>query len=143
MMNKGLEVIEAYWLFNLDPDHIEVIIHPQSIIHSLIELQDTSVLAQLGWADMRLPLLYALSYPERIYTYWQPLDLVKAGSFTFHKTFPSATVTNSLDWVITERRLPSVPTPAASDVFNGKRQASAPVSAFIKLSKPLALARAN
>lgn len=83
LMNKGLEVIEAHFLFRLEYDRIEIVIHPQSIIHSLIELQDTSVLAQLGWADMRLPLLYALSYPERIYTDWERLDLVKAGNLTF------------------------------------------------------------
>lgn len=83
MMNKGLEVIEAHFLFGLDYDRVDIVIHPQSIIHSLIELQDTSVLAQLGWPDMRLPLLYALSWPERIYTDWEPLDLVKAGSLTF------------------------------------------------------------
>ena len=92
LMNKGLEVIEAHFLFGLDYDDIEIVIHPQSIIHSLIELQDTSVLAQLGWADMRLPLLYALSYPERIYTNWERLDLVKAGSLTFrepnHQKYP-------------------------------------------------------
>ena len=92
LMNKGLEVIEAHFLFGLDYDHIEIVIHPQSIIHSLIELQDTSVLAQLGWADMRLPLLYALSYPERISTNWERLDLVKAGSLTFrapdHQKYP-------------------------------------------------------
>lgn len=83
MMNKGLEVIEAHYLFGLDYDNIDIVIHPQSIIHSLIELQDTSVLAQLGWPDMRLPLLYAMSWPERIYTNWEPLDLVKAGNLTF------------------------------------------------------------
>ena len=83
MMNKGLEVIEAHYLFGLDYDNIDIVIHPQSIIHSLIELQDTSVLAQLGWPDMRLPLLYALSWPERVYTDWEQLDLVKAGSLTF------------------------------------------------------------
>ena len=92
LMNKGMEVIEAHFLFGLDYDDIEIVIHPQSIIHSLIELQDTSVLAQLGWADMRLPLLYALSYPERIYTDWERLDLVKAGSLTFrepnHQKYP-------------------------------------------------------
>lgn len=85
LMNKGLEVIEAHFLFGADYDDIEIVIHPQSIIHSLIELQDTSVLAQLGWADMRLPLLYALSYPERIYTHWERLDLVKVGSLTFRE----------------------------------------------------------
>lgn len=85
LMNKGLEVIEAHYLFGLDYDQIDIVIHPQSIIHSLIELQDTSVLAQLGWPDMRLPLLYALSWPERIYTDWKPLDLVKAGDLTFRE----------------------------------------------------------
>ncbi len=85
LMNKGLEVIEAHYLFGVDYNQIDIVIHPQSIIHSMIELQDTSVLAQLGWADMRLPLLYALSYPERIYTNWEPLDLVKVGSLTFRE----------------------------------------------------------
>ncbi|MEH1840210.1 MAG: 1-deoxy-D-xylulose-5-phosphate reductoisomerase [Nostoc sp.] len=92
LMNKGLEVIEAHFLFSLDYDDIEIVIHPQSIIHSLIELQDTSVLAQLGWPDMRLPLLYALSWPDRIYTNWERLDLVKAGNLTFsepdHQKYP-------------------------------------------------------
>jgi 1-deoxy-D-xylulose-5-phosphate reductoisomerase len=92
LMNKGLEVIEAHFLFGLDYDKIEIVIHPQSIIHSLIELQDTSVLAQLGWPDMRLPLLYALSWPDRIYTDWERLDLVKAGNLTFrepdHQKYP-------------------------------------------------------
>jgi len=92
LMNKGLEVIEAHFLFGLDYDRIEIVIHPQSIIHSLIELQDTSVLAQLGWPDMRLPLLYALSWPERIYTDWEHLDLIKAGNLTFrapdHQKYP-------------------------------------------------------
>ncbi|MBV5257591.1 1-deoxy-D-xylulose-5-phosphate reductoisomerase [Synechococcus moorigangaii CMS01] len=85
LMNKGLEVIEAHYLFGKDYDDIDIVVHPQSIIHSLIELQDTSVLAQLGWPDMRLPLLYALSYPERIYTDWEQFDLVKAGDLTFRK----------------------------------------------------------
>ena len=92
LMNKGLEVIEAHYLFGVDYNQIDIVIHPQSIIHSLIELQDTSVLAQLGWADMRLPLLYALSYPDRVYTDWEPLDLVKAGDLTFkepdHQKYP-------------------------------------------------------
>lgn len=92
LMNKGLEVIEAHFLFGMDYDDIDIVIHPQSIIHSLIELQDTSVLAQLGWPDMRLPLLYAISWPHRIYTDWEPLDLVKAGTLTFkepdHDKYP-------------------------------------------------------
>ncbi len=85
MMNKGLEIIEAHFLFGLDFDFIEVVIHPQSIIHSLIELQDTSVLAQLGLPDMRLPLLYAMAYPERVPTPWPRLDLVKCASLTFRE----------------------------------------------------------
>jgi 1-deoxy-D-xylulose-5-phosphate reductoisomerase len=92
LMNKGLEVIEAHYLFGVDYNNIEIVIHPQSIIHSLIELQDTSVLAQLGWPDMRLPLLYALSWPERIYTNWERLNLVKSGDLTFrepdHQKYP-------------------------------------------------------
>lgn len=92
LMNKGLEVIEAHYLFGMDYDDIDIVIHPQSIIHSLIELQDTSVLAQLGWPDMRLPLLYALSWPERIHTDWPRLDLVKSGDLTFrepdHEKYP-------------------------------------------------------
>ncbi|NJK62837.1 MAG: 1-deoxy-D-xylulose-5-phosphate reductoisomerase, partial [Synechococcaceae cyanobacterium SM2_3_1] len=92
LMNKGLEVIEAHWLFGLDYEAIDIVIHPQSIIHSLIELQDTSVLAQLGWPDMHLPLLYGLSWPERIPTPWDPLDLVKLSSLTFkapdHRKYP-------------------------------------------------------
>lgn len=92
LMNKGLEVIEAHYLFGMDYDDIDIVIHPQSIIHSLIELQDTSVLAQLGWPDMRLPLLYALSWPERIPTDWERLDLVKSGDLTFrepdHQKYP-------------------------------------------------------
>ena len=92
LMNKGLEVIEAHYLFGVDYDNIEIVIHPQSIIHSLIELQDTSVLAQLGWPDMRLPLLYALSWPERVYTNWERLNLVKSGNLTFrepdHQKYP-------------------------------------------------------
>ena len=92
LMNKGLEVIEAHFLFGLDYDAIDITIHPQSIIHSLIELEDTSVLAQLGWPDMRLPLLYALSWPERLTTDWDPLDLVKAANLTFkepdHDKYP-------------------------------------------------------
>ena len=92
LMNKGLEVIEAHYLFGKDYDDIDIVVHPQSIIHSLIEVQDTSVLAQLGWPDMRLPLLYALSYPDRIYTDWKKFDLVTAGDLTFrepdHEKYP-------------------------------------------------------
>jgi 1-deoxy-D-xylulose-5-phosphate reductoisomerase len=85
LMNKGLEVIEAHYLFGVDYDNIDIVVHPQSIIHSLIEVQDTSVLAQLGWPDMRLPLLYALSWPDRIHTDWKKFDLITAGDLTFRE----------------------------------------------------------
>ncbi len=85
LMNKGLEVIEAHYLFGTSYDNIEIIIHPQSIIHSMIELDDSSVLAQLGWADMKLPILYALSWPERFKTNWKRLNLTEIGQLTFKK----------------------------------------------------------
>ncbi|AAQ00281.1 MULTISPECIES: 1-deoxy-D-xylulose-5-phosphate reductoisomerase [Prochlorococcus] len=85
LMNKGLEVIEAHYLFGLDYDHIEIVIHPQSIIHSMIELNDSSVLAQMGWPDMKLPILYAMSWPNRINTSWRRLNLSEIGKLTFHE----------------------------------------------------------
>jgi len=88
LMNKGLEVIEAHYLFGLDYDHIEIVIHPQSIIHSMVELADSSVLAQLGWPDMKLPILYCLSWPERLETPWRRLDLTAVGSLTFRAPDP-------------------------------------------------------
>ncbi|KIO47737.1 1-deoxy-D-xylulose 5-phosphate reductoisomerase, partial [Nitrosospira sp. NpAV] len=66
MMNKGLEVIEAHWLFSVEPEKIQVVVHPQSVIHSMVEYIDGSVLAQLGNPDMRPPIAHALGYPERI-----------------------------------------------------------------------------
>jgi len=83
LMNKGLEVIEAHYLFGLDYDAIEIVIHPQSIIHSLVELVDSSMLAQLGWPDMKLPILYAMSWPERVATPWRCLDLTQLSQLSF------------------------------------------------------------
>ncbi len=85
LMNKGLEVIEAHYLFGLDYDHIEIVIHPQSIIHSMIELADSSVLAQMGWPDMKLPILYAMSWPNRIETPWKRLNLAEVGQLDFRE----------------------------------------------------------
>ncbi|WP_269623205.1 1-deoxy-D-xylulose-5-phosphate reductoisomerase [Prochlorococcus marinus] len=85
LMNKGLEVIEAHYLFGLDYDNIEIVVHPQSIIHSMIELADSSVLAQMGWPDMKLPILYAMSWPERVETPWKRLNLSEVGQLTFNK----------------------------------------------------------
>ena len=83
LMNKGLEVIEAEWLFGVDVSRIDVLIHPQSVVHSAIELLDGSVLAQLGIADMRIPIAYALSYPDRLTNHLPELDLAKTGNLTF------------------------------------------------------------
>lgn len=83
MMNKALEVIEARWLFDLDPDAIDVIVHPQSIVHSLVEFRDGSVIAQLGAPDMRVPIQFALTWPERVEGPGRRLDLLSARSLTF------------------------------------------------------------
>ena len=83
LMNKGLEVIEARWLFNVSTDAIEVVVHPQSIVHSLVEYLDGSVIAQLGIPDMRIPIAYALSYPERMELGLTPLNLSSCGQLEF------------------------------------------------------------
>jgi 1-deoxy-D-xylulose-5-phosphate reductoisomerase len=84
-MNKGLEVIEARWLFDVGADEIDVAVHTKSIVHSLVEFEDNSVLAQLGMPDMRIPIQYALTYPERIKCSAPKLDLLKCGSLEFFK----------------------------------------------------------
>ncbi len=83
MMNKGLEIIEACWLFNVPADMISVHVHPESIVHSLVEYQDGAVIAQLGIPDMKTPIAYALSWPERIALKQVPLDLCQLGGLTF------------------------------------------------------------
>ncbi len=85
MMNKGLEIIEARWLFDVDVDNIDVVVHRQSIIHSLIEFVDNSVLAQLGLPDMRIPIQYALTYPKRFESPVKSLNLWEVGNMTFDK----------------------------------------------------------
>ncbi len=85
LMNKGLEVIEARWLFDIDSDNIEVVVHPQSIVHSLVEFQDGSVLAQLGIPDMRIPIAYALSYPARLPLELKRLRLSQCGNLQFEE----------------------------------------------------------
>lgn len=85
LMNKGLEVIEAHWLFNVDYEDIKVIVHPQSIIHSAVEFKDNSILAQLGVPDMKLPIQYALNYPERKDAVVEELDLFEIGNLSFEK----------------------------------------------------------
>jgi 1-deoxy-D-xylulose-5-phosphate reductoisomerase len=83
MMNKGLEVIEAHWLFNAAPEQIDVVVHPQSIVHSMVEYVDGSVLAQLSNPDMRIPIAHALAYPERVATGVSWLDLARLGQLSF------------------------------------------------------------
>jgi 1-deoxy-D-xylulose-5-phosphate reductoisomerase len=83
MANKGLEVIEAHWLFDLAYEQIDVILHPESIVHSMVEFVDTSVMAQLGNPDMRVPIQYALTYPERTASPASALDLLQHGSLNF------------------------------------------------------------
>jgi len=85
LMNKGLEVIEAHWLFEVPSSQIEVVIHPQSIVHSMVEFCDGSIIAQLGLTDMRLPIQYALSYPERWSAPLPPLDLTRCGPLEFER----------------------------------------------------------
>ena len=88
MMNKGLEVIEAHWLFNAPAERIEVVIHPQSVIHSLVDYEDGSVLAQLGNPDMRTPIAHALAWPQRIDSGVAPLDLFTVGRLDFERPDP-------------------------------------------------------
>ena len=85
MMNKGFEVIEAKWLFGVRPDQIEVVVHPQSVIHSMVQFEDSAVKAQLGMPDMRLPIQYAFSYPDRVKSSFERLDFSKCTDLTFEQ----------------------------------------------------------
>jgi 1-deoxy-D-xylulose-5-phosphate reductoisomerase len=89
-MNKGLEAIEARWLFDCPLDRIDIVIHPESVVHSLVEFADGSVLAQMGIPDMRLPIAYALTYPERLPLDLPRLDLVGVGNLSFRRPEPEA-----------------------------------------------------
>lgn len=88
MMNKGFEVIEAKWLFGVEAKNIEVVVHPQSIIHSMVQFKDGAIKAQLGTPDMRLPIMYALSYPQRLTSTFSRLDFSKISEFTFEQPNP-------------------------------------------------------
>jgi len=89
LMNKGLEVIEARWLFDVAPEQVQIVVHPQSVVHSMVEYIDGSVIAQLGVADMGVPILYALSYPERRPTPAPRLDLAQVGQLSFFEPDPA------------------------------------------------------
>jgi 1-deoxy-D-xylulose-5-phosphate reductoisomerase len=98
MMNKGLEVIEARWEFDMPPEKIQVVIHPQSVVHSMVRYQDGAILAQLGINDMRIPIAYALSFPHRLKGSWRPLDLTRQGELNFlpveEKRYPALALAN-------------------------------------------------
>ena len=96
LMNKALEMIEAKWLFDVTPDKIDVVIHPQSIIHSMVEFIDATVLAQMSVTDMKFPIQYALTYPEKVPGGLEPLDFAKVGNLTFER--PDRTRFPSLDF---------------------------------------------
>lgn len=85
LMNKGFEMIEAKWLFDLDPAQVEVVVHPQSIIHSMVQFEDSSIIAQLGLPDMRLPIQYAFAYPHRMKSGFERLNIFELGTMTFEK----------------------------------------------------------
>ena len=85
LMNKGLEVIEAKWLFGLEAEHIDVIVHPQSIVHSMVQFKDGSIKAQMGLPDMKLPIQYALAYPDRLKNNFKRLDFINYPNLTFEK----------------------------------------------------------
>ncbi len=85
LMNKGLEMIEAKWFFDVKPSQIDIVVHPQSIVHSMVQFEDTSVMAQLGQPDMRVPIQYALSYPERLKSNFEPMNIFDVATLTFEK----------------------------------------------------------
>ncbi len=85
LMNKGFEMIEAKWLFGLTPNQVEVVVHPQSIIHSMVQFEDSSIIAQMGLPDMHLPIQYAFAYPNRLKSNFERLDIFKLGTMTFEK----------------------------------------------------------
>jgi len=93
MMNKGLEIVEARWEFDMEPNRIDVVIHPQSVVHSMVRYQDGVVIAQLGVPDMRIPIAYALAYPHRLKGRWEPLELTRHPALNFlpveEKRFPA------------------------------------------------------
>ena len=128
MFNKGLEIMEARWLFDMTEDRIEVVVHPQSIIHSAVVFRDGAVLAQLGEPDMRVPIGYAMSFPERIETGVQAPDLFALGSLTFEK--PDEEKFPALQLARACLRAGG----AACTVFNGANEAA--VAAFLRNEIP-------
>jgi 1-deoxy-D-xylulose-5-phosphate reductoisomerase len=123
LINKALEVVEAHWLFDLSPEQIEVVLHPESIVHSLVEFCDGSVIAQLGLPDMTTPIAYALSYPDRPRRDVRSLDLPALGRLTFHPLSPRFARAVNLGFQAVRRK------GVAGAVLNGANEAS--VEAFL------------
>ena len=126
MMNKGLEVVEARWEFDIEPDRIDVLIHPQSVVHSMVRYQDGSVIAQLGVADMRIPIAYALAYPHRLRGEWEALELTRHRELNFlpveKKRFPALRL--AYEALKEGGTMPTVPNGAnevAVEAFLGRR----------------------
>lgn len=124
LMNKGLEAIEAKWLFDLEMDQIEILIHPQSIIHSMVEYMDGSIMAQLSTTDMRIPIAYALSYPRHLKGNTEPLNLLDVGNLSFEK--PDLEKFKCLDLALTADKAGGSMIP----VLNGANEIA--VNAFLK-----------
>lgn len=124
LMNKGLEAIEAKWLFNLEMDQIEILIHPQSIIHSMVEYMDGSIMAQLSTTDMRIPIAYALSYPRHLKGDTEPLNLLDVGNLSFEK--PDKEKFKCLDLALTADKVGGSMMP----VLNGANEIA--VNAFLQ-----------
>ena len=115
LMNKGLEVIEAHHLFGTPYDRIDVVVHPQSIVHALVQLCDGATLAHLGHPDMRVPIAYALHHPERVDVPVPPLDLAEVGALTFEA--PTSTRSRACAWRA-RRRSPAAPAPCVLNAAN-------------------------
>ena len=123
MMNKALEVIEAHYLFGLPPERLEVVIHPQSIVHSMVQYHDTSIVAQLGTADMRVPIAYGLSYPERVTSGATPLNFETLSQLTFEPPDPARFPGLQLAWTALKGR------PGSTAVLNAANEIA--VDAFL------------
>jgi len=123
LMNKGLEVIEAKWLFNLKPEQIDVIVHPQSIVHSLVQFEDGSIKAQMGLPDMKLPIQFALTYPDRFKTNFPRFDFLDYPQLTFEK--PDREVFKNLDLAYSSMEIGGT----ASCILNAANEVS--VDAFL------------
>ncbi len=137
LMNKGLEVIEAHYLFDLPPDKIEIVVHPQSIIHSMVEFVDGSIKAQLGMPDMKIPIQYALTYPERVKSKYQRIDFNKVGQLTFFKpdTDKFSLITAAYDALRqggTATAILNAANEAAVDLFLGKKIKFMQISEFVQ-----------